>query len=145
MTPSPTETLQEPAAGLARRLASLAYEALLITALVLVMTFPFVGMTGGKVSTGSRIALQLYVLMVCGAYFIWFWRHGGQTLPMKTWHVKVVSNQGQTLTLRVAVLRYIYAIAGTLLLGVTYFWAIFDRDRQFLHDRLAGTRVVSLT
>lgn len=134
-----------PAAGLPRRLASLAYESLLITALVLVMTFPFVGITGGKVSTGSRYMLQIYVLLVCAAYFTWFWRRGGQTLPMKTWHIKVVSAAGHPLDIRTAMLRYLYAALGTFALGITYIWAFFDRDRQFLHDRLAGTRVVSLT
>lgn len=143
MNPSQTEITSANHAGIARRLASFAYDALLIVALVLVMTFPFVGMTGGKVSAGSRYVLQLYLLAICGAYFVWFWRNGGQTLPMKTWHIKVVTQSGARLSWTVAIKRYLYAVAGSFALGITYFWAIFDRDRQFLHDRLAGTRIVS--
>lgn len=144
MNPTNTEIPAAVHAGIARRLASLAYDALLIVALVLVMTFPFVGMTSGKVSTGSRYALQIYLLVVCGAYFVWFWRHGGQTLPMKTWHIKLVTQFGGRLTWGLAIKRYAYAAAGTFALGITYIWAIFDRDRQFLHDRLAGTRIISV-
>ena len=82
------------------------------------------------------------VLAICGAYFVWFWRNGGQTLPMKTWHIKVVTHSGAKLSWTVAIKRYLYAVAGSFALGITYFWAIFDRDRQFLHDRVAGTRIV---
>jgi uncharacterized RDD family membrane protein YckC len=42
-----------------------------------------------------------------------------------------------------AALRYVLAWPSLLLFGVGVFWAFFDRDRQFLHDRLAGTRVVA--
>jgi uncharacterized RDD family membrane protein YckC len=135
-------TTDFPSASLRRRLASLLYEALLLTALILVMTFPFVGFTGGVVSTGSRVALQLYLVTICGVYFVWFWLHGGQTLPMKTWHIRVKSASGSKLNLRQAVLRYVAALMGLMALGLTLWWALFDRDRQFLHDRLLGTRII---
>jgi uncharacterized RDD family membrane protein YckC len=118
------------------------YESLLLTALILVVTFPFVGLTGGAVSTGSRIALQIYLVTVCGAYFTWYWLHGGQTLPMKTWHMRLRTATGAPLTLRQALLRYLAALAGLLAGGLTLWWALFDRDRQFLHDRLLGTRII---
>ena len=117
------------------------YELLLIVALLLVATFPFVGFTGGQVSTGSRIALQIYLCLVCGVYFTWFWRHGGQTLPMKTWKIRLRTLHGGTPGSHVATIRYVAAVVGLLPLGLTIWWALFDRDRQFLHDRLAGTRL----
>lgn len=129
-------------ASLRRRLASMTYESLLLIALILVMTFPFVGFTGGVVSTGSRIALQLYLALVCGLYFVWFWRHGGQTLPMKTWRIRLRTSSGDAPATRQAILRYMAALMGTLPFGLTFWWALFDRDRQFLHDRLLGTRLV---
>ncbi|MDX2217706.1 MAG: RDD family protein [Burkholderiales bacterium] len=131
-----------PPASLGRRLASMTYESLLLVALILVMTFPFVGFTGGVVSTGSRIALQLYLVLVCGLYFVWFWRHGGQTLPMKTWRIRLRTASGSVPSTREAILRYLAALAGMLPLGLTFWWALVDRDRQFLHDRMLGTRIV---
>jgi len=39
-------------------------------------------------------------------------------------------------------LRFSLALIGLLLAGVGFWWALFDRDRQFLHDRIVGTRLV---
>jgi uncharacterized RDD family membrane protein YckC len=61
---------------------------------------------------------------------------------MKTWRIRLVTAAGEPLTLRHAVCRFVLAVAGTLLLGTGVIWAFFDRDRQFLHDRLAGTKIV---
>lgn len=86
--------------------------------------------------------LLLHVFAVMGAYFVWYWRHGGQTLAMQTWKIQLESVGGGTPTLQQAWLRYVLAWAGILFYGAGLFWALFDRDRQFLHDRLAGTRIV---
>ena len=65
------------------------------------------------------------------------------TLPMKTWHMRLEKVDGSRVVLPRALLRAALATAGYLLLGVSVIWAFIDRDRQFLHDRLAGTRLVS--
>jgi uncharacterized RDD family membrane protein YckC len=60
---------------------------------------------------------------------------------MKTWHLRLVSADGSPLTLRQAILRFVFALPGTLL-GIGILWALFDRERQFLHDRLARTKII---
>jgi len=75
-------------------------------------------------------------------YFVWFWLNGGQTLPMKTWKLLLVSEDGGALRPLQAVLRYLAAWPSILLCGAGILWALFDKDRQFLHDRIAGTRIV---
>jgi uncharacterized RDD family membrane protein YckC len=127
--------------ALARRLASAVYEALILAALLLIATFPFLAVVGDATTGWRRGALQLWVLAVVGAYFVWFWTRGGQTLPMKTWNLKVVRVDGAPLGVARAVHRYFLAVLGTFALGITYAWALVDRDRQFLHDRLAGTAI----
>lgn len=135
--------LDLPTAGLGRRFASLVYEGLLLTALVLITTFPFVGFTGGRVTPISTLVLQAYLLVVVGTYFTWFWRHGGQTLPMKTWGIRLIRVDGKPLTLKDSVVRYAAAWMGLALAGLGFWWAFGDRDRQFLHDRIAGTRLTN--
>ena len=120
------------------------YEGLLVFALLLVVTFPFVGLTGGVVTPLTRSLLQLYVVAVCGAYFTWFWTHGGQTLSMKTWHIQLVADDGVALRLPRALLRYSVAVSGIALFGAGLVWALFDREGRFLHDRVAGTRLIYL-
>lgn len=79
-----------------------------------------------------------------GYYFIWFWTHGGQTLAMQTWKIRVVTVDGNTLDKRKAITRYLIAVIGIMLFGIGILWALIDRDHQFLHDRLAGTRIIRI-
>lgn len=137
MTPA---ALRAPALG--RRLASAVYELLLVLALVFIATFPFLAVLGDATYGWRRHALQAWVLAVCGAYFVWFWTRGGQTLPMKTWKIRVVRFDGARLGAGRALHRYLLAVLGLAALGLGFAWALVDRDRQFLHDRLAGTALV---
>ncbi|MCU0840348.1 MAG: RDD family protein [Thiobacillaceae bacterium] len=130
-----------PVPGLPRRLASLIYETLLAFALLLVASFPVVSLLPHLPPPWSRLAYQAYLLLVLGAYFVWCWRRG-QTLAMKTWRIRLVSVAGTAPTRAQAWLRYALAVLGLLAGGIGLLWALWDRDGQFLHDRLAGTRLV---
>jgi uncharacterized RDD family membrane protein YckC len=132
-----------PVPGIARRLASALYDLLLTVALVLVATFPFLALFGDSTHGWRRHALQGWVLLVVGAYFVWFWTRGGQTLPMKTWRIRVVrAGSAQPVGPARAAHRFLLAVLGTLAAGLGFAWAFVDRDRQFLHDRLAGTALI---
>ena len=133
---------QQRLAGLGRRFLSLAYEVLLLAAVLLAGGFAFTAFAAPLEPALARPALQLLLLLLAGGYFVWQWHHGGQTLPMKTWRIRLVTAGGERLTLRHALRRFVFAVTGTLLGGSGVIWAFFDRDRQFLHDRLAGTRIV---
>ena len=86
---------------------------------------------------------QLYLFLVIGLYFAGSWRRRGQTLAMKTWKLRLVGANGARITLRQALLRYVCAWPCLALGGIGILYAPFDRERQFLHDRLAGTKIVS--
>lgn len=136
-----TESSQATTPGVLRRLASGLYDLLLLVALLLVATFPFLALLGDSTHGWRRHALQLYVLAVAGVYFVGFWTHGGQTLAMKTWRIRVVRADGGKLTRARAVHRYLLSVLSFFALGLGFLWGFFDRDRQFLHDRLAGTAI----
>lgn len=87
--------------------------------------------------------LLAHLLLIFLAYFVWFWRHGGQTLAMQTWKIRLVSAlNGEIVTLPQALARFVLCWPSLCFFGAGLIWAVFDRDRQFLHDRLAGTRLV---
>jgi len=136
------EALRAPALG--RRLASGVYELLILAALAMVATFPFLAVLGDSTQGWRRHVLQVWLLVVAGAYFAWFWTRGGQTLPMKTWRIRLVRADGAGVGLWRAIHRYVIAALGFLALGLGFWWALVDRDRQFLHDRLAGTALVDV-
>jgi uncharacterized RDD family membrane protein YckC len=83
-----------------------------------------------------RHAHQLFLLAVLAAYFLRCWVRGGQTLAMKAWRIRLVG-----VSPRKALLRFVLALV-LVPTGVSLAWALVDRDGQFLHDRLAGTRLV---
>ena len=125
--------------GLPRRLASLLYEALLLFAVAFFAAWVFLFASGGRDATSGwpRYVLQLLIGLTFAAYFLWCWLRGGQTLAMKAWHIRLVD-----VTPGKALLRLVLAalLVPTL---VSIVWAVFDRDQQFLHDRLARTRLVA--
>lgn len=125
------------------RLASLLYEALLQLG-VLAVTFlvPHILLGLAWHIVAPSIVLLAHVFAVLACYFLWYWRHGGKTLAMQTWKLRLVAVNGQEPTWRQLCLRYLLAWPSLLFYGAGLFWAVFDRDRQFLHDRLAGTRIV---
>ncbi len=125
-------------AGLGRRVVSMFYEALLVTALLLGAGFAYAMAAGTE--SNPRWLFQLYLFLVLGAYFIACWTRGGQTLPMQTWKIRLVDETGKPPRLSRALLRYVLAWP-SVVSSAGLLWAFFDRDRQFLHDRLAGTRI----
>jgi uncharacterized RDD family membrane protein YckC len=132
------------APGFWRRLVSMIYESLLLLAVLFIAGFIFHLVFRDAGSIFFRPAFQLYLLFVAGIYFTWFWTHGGQTLPMQTWKFRVITADGKGVNLQRAVARYLFAVIGIFFFGCGILWALFDRERQFLHDRLAGTRIIKL-
>ncbi|WP_074859006.1 RDD family protein [Nitrosospira briensis] len=132
------------APGLWRRLLSIIYEFLILVAVLFIASFVFHLVFRDTGSLFFRPAFQLYLLVVAGIYFTWFWTHGGQTLPMQTWKLRVIRADGGQLFLKQALARYLFAVIGFFFFGCGILWALFDRDGLFLHDRLAGTRIVRI-
>lgn len=129
-------------AALTRRALSLIYEALLLGALLWCAALLYGVIEERLATTHVRTVFQLYLFLLAGVYFVWQWTHGGQTLPMKTWRIRLVTPTGGPVATRQAWTRYLVAAAGALAFGLGFFWAVIDRDRQFLHDRVSGTRLV---
>jgi uncharacterized RDD family membrane protein YckC len=155
-----------------RRLLCMMYESICVIAVLFLGSLP-IAMIYGFATEGTRHAAnQLYLLVLLGTYFTWFWVRGGQTLAMRTWRIRIVAKDGRLLTLPQSVKRYVvvalfilpalitlvvfskyrskvpWALFACVPMIATFLWARFDRERQFLHDRLAGskqimTRIVS--
>ena len=157
-------SLQAP--RLARRMACWLYEGMLMFGVVFLAGYLHSSLTQTRNALDNRHGLQLFLFIIFGIYFVWFW-HKGQTLAMKTWHIRVFDRQGQPLSQGRALLRYVCSWLWflpplvvtlpfglpvqevlVLLAGWIVFWALASRlhpQGQFWHDALAGTRLVSHT
>ena len=157
-----------PASGLTappliRRMACWLYEGMLLFGVVFIAGYLFSTLSQTRNAMDNRHLQQAFLFVVFGIYFTWFWAKG-QTLAMKTWDIRVVDAKGQPLSQRRALSRYILswlwllpplAVGGyfglpageltVILIGWVLVWALLSRfhaQRQFLHDALAGTRLV---
>ncbi len=139
----PAATPSDELPGLRRRIASMAYEGLLLLGVLSVgFMLPHLALGMGFGLALPGWVLLSHVFIVLGAYFVWYWHHGGQTLAMQTWKIRLSTPGGAAPSLGRLALRYVLAWPSLVYLGAGVLWALFDRDRQFLHDRLAGTRLV---
>lgn len=150
---------------------SMVYEALLLAAVVFVANFLLLPIVSSSQRSGqaltipdapTRAFLFCALVAIAALYFIWSWTGGRRTLPMKTWRMRIVNAQGEPLGYNAALVRYLAAWIGPglalityallrpeglgpvalVMLPLNYFAALFDPDTQFLHDRIAGTRIV---
>ncbi len=141
----------------------MAYESLLVVPILFAAAVPSLVAGNSRPEGLARFLFQAYLLAVLGLYFVWCWRRSGQTLPMKAWRLRLVRYDGAPVELPRAIVRYLIAApvlgagaVGTILLWrqpsaihslalapalIDILWSLVDERRQFLHDRLAGTRI----
>lgn len=149
-----------------RRLACMLYESMLLFGVIFVAGWVFSTLLEQRHALYLRNALQDWLFVVIGLYFVWFWTHGGQTLAMQTWRIRLVTHLGQPVKPLRAIWRYAlawlwvapglaaswwhHATGWTLLLFPALnilLWALtvyLDPEQRFLHDRIAGTRLISI-
>ena len=127
-------------AGFVRRCAASLYDALLLVSLLFVASAIALWINQGEAL--DTMWLRGYLLFVLYVFYAWFWTHGGQTLGMRAWHMRVVDHANSTPGIQAATLRYCAMLLTWLTCGLGFAWMLFDRDRLTLHDRLSKTRVI---
>jgi uncharacterized RDD family membrane protein YckC len=152
------------APGLLRRMACWAYEGILLFGVVFIAGYLFGTLSQTRNAMDNRNALQAFVFVIFGIYFVWFWAKG-QTLAMKTWNIRLVDSKGRGISQTRALGRYVLswiwflpplvaaapfnlpgAEVAVIVLGWIAVWALLSRFQaqgQFWHDVWAGTRLVS--
>jgi len=137
------------APGLARRLAALLYDGLLVLALWFLAATLLLAVSGGRLADPDRPlwllhALRVSLLLVTFLFFAGFWTNGGQTLGMRAWRLKLLGADGGPVNWKQALWRFAAAIPSLGIFGLGLFWMLFDREHCAAHDRLSRTRLVLL-
>ncbi len=147
-----------------RRMACWLYEGMLLFGVVFISGYLFGTLSQTRNAMDNRHGLQLFLFVVFGIYFVWFWSKG-QTLAMKTWNMKLVDENGKPVTQKRALARYAlswvwflpplmavspFELNGAEITVLTLSWVAvwatlsrFQKQGQFWHDIWAGTRLVS--
>ncbi len=143
-TTTPTPDSHEPA-SLSRRLGAIFYDALLLLALLMLGSFLYVPITGIVLPAPlGRTLYQIFLLAISFFYFTGFWVHGGQTLGLRTWKLRLVAHDGSSVTWPQATQRFALASVSWLCFGLGFLWVLVDREKLAWHDRFSGTRLVRL-
>ncbi|MFT0532817.1 RDD family protein [Castellaniella hirudinis] len=151
-----------------RRFACMMYESVLLFGVVFLAGYLFDTLTQSRDGLMLRHGRQAFLFCAIGVYFLACWRRGGQTLPMKTWNIRLTDRGGRPLAGGRLALRYLllwpiplaaallvaglshlsgWASLDLLIITAPFFhfiWTWFDPQGQFLHDRLLGTELHDL-
>ena len=128
-------------AGLLRRLGAILYDALLLLALLFMVTIPFIALRGGEAVDPETVGYQLSLVAVAYLYFVGFWCRVGSTLGMRSWRLRVETEARRLPTVGEASIRFFVATLSWLCLGLGFLWQLWDKDRLTWHDRASGTRL----
>lgn len=139
-----TDTATLPRCGLVRRLAAILYDTLLLAAVLLVATIPSLFLIDPNAPSREHPLLTIWLFLVSFFFFAWFWIHGGQTLGMRAWRIKVQTRDGRPMSWWQAMLRFLMAIASWGVLGLGFLWVLVDKEKMTWHDRYSETVLVLL-
>ena len=137
-----------PNASLIRRGAAMTYDALLILAIMMIGSLPISALDPGNGGVGLisnhwlRFIYQLYLYYLIFVFYFVFWRIKGQTLGMQVWKIKTIDEGGDIMSPGQCVLRFALATPAIVLCFLGFLWALFDKDRLTVYDRLSHSRVI---
>jgi len=135
--------------GFGRRVAALVYDLLLLAALLMIFTGGALFFTHGAAVVPDTAGAWVYayragLIAVIGGYYLINWLRSGQTLGMRAWRLRVVSDAGQPLHFKAALLRVLLGAPAWVPAALGVLWLYVDRDHLALHDRWSKTRVIRL-
>lgn len=126
---------------LIRRMAAIIYDLLLLLGVFFVATALVLPLNGGRAFTSHQWLFSIYLVLVSFAFYGWFWTHGGQTLGMRAWKLRVLTLEGRPISWRQAFIRFSVAFISSAFLGLGFFWAFFDKEKRCWHDIVSKTVV----
>lgn len=131
----------QPAPGLLRRLAAVIYDLLLLIAVFFLATALLLPLNSGEAFTRQQFLYPLFLVTVSFVFYGWFWTHGGQTLGLKAWKIRVLTLDQKPLNWSQACIRFFSAALSWSIFGLGFIWIIFDKHQLGWHDHLSKTAV----
>lgn len=118
---------------------AMVYDLFLVTAILFAISAIAVAFNGGD--SVSNPVYYLVLMLVPFCFFLWFWLHGGQTLGMSAWQLRLTDSNLQPVTAAQCLLRLLFAVITLMPLGLGLIWILIDRDKRSLYGRLSGTKI----
>jgi uncharacterized RDD family membrane protein YckC len=125
--------------GLLRHLAAIIYDLLLLVAVLFFATAILLPFNGGEAFSHQQITYPLYLLTVSFCFYGWFWTHGGQTLGLKSWKIRLLNDSYQFISWRQAFIRFFVSMLSWGILGFGFLWPLVDKNQRSWHDIASKT------
>lgn len=125
--------------GLLCHLAVIIYDFLLLVALLFFATAILLPFNGGEAISHQQIFYPLYLLAVSFFFYGWFWTHGGQTLGLRAWKIKVLTNKHELINWKQSFIRFIVSLCSWSILGLGFLWVLVDKNQRSWHDIVSKT------
>jgi len=127
--------------GFFRHLLAIVYDLILLIAVLFFATGLLLPFNGGEAFTHDQIFYLVYLLTVSFLFYGWFWTHGGQTLGLKAWKIRLLSDNLKPVTWYQALIRFMVSILSSGLFGIGFFWIFVDKNHRCWHDIVSKTRL----
>jgi len=131
--------------GFFRHLFAIVYDLILLIAVLFFATGLLLPLNGGEAFTRDQIVYPIYLLTVSFLFYGWFWTHGGQTLGLKAWKIRLLSDNLKPVTWYQALIRFMVSILSSGLFGIGFFWVFVDKNHRCWHDIASKTRLFSVS
>jgi uncharacterized RDD family membrane protein YckC len=131
-----------PPASLIKQLAAMIYDSLLIIAILFISTAIALIFNNGNAIESSPI-FSLYLILIIFTFYSWFWRKSGQTLGMRVWKIRIVSEFGGNPSWSICFLRLTFSLLSIACLGLGYWWRLVKPYTW--HDRLSQTNIINVS
>lgn len=142
--------------SLFKRLLSIIYDSFLLIAICFIVAVTMSIFTTFIMNDGNAITeahpfylmnqiIMLFTIFTTGfLFYVWFWSHGGQTLGMKTWMLRLVAEDGTAIDKKQAAIRALAAVLSWCIFGLGFLWCFIDDRKRTWHDILSASYLVQL-
>ena len=137
----PGSTASPAKLGFFRYMAAIFYDLILVIALFFFATAVLLPFNQGE-AIQSTFLFPLYLLCISFIFYGWFWTHGGQTLGLRAWKLRLVSDEQTDISWKQAFIRYLTACCSWLVFGLGFFWRIWQKDSKTWHDLSSNSAII---
>ena len=131
--------------SLPRRVLVIIYDSILLAAVLIFTSLPIIIPFKITIEHTFYPLYIIYIYFVAFIFFAWNWTHGGQTLGLKTWKIKLIADSGKNVTWKQSFLRYIGSLICWLSCGIGFLWCYTNKDRLAWNDIISKTRLTKIT
>ena len=134
MSVDPSTRAKLPRCGLARHLAAIAYDSVIVTGLLLIAAAVASPFDLGNQQAFRDPFFTLYLFAIWFFYLALCWKHGSMTVGMRAWNVVLMADKGGPPGWNTCFVRFATSLFSAAIFGLGFIWSVFDRHQRSWHD-----------